>query len=165
MRCKCLQDDMRLGGRARGFGSDSRRNLNLSLPPEQALDAISRLMVAINRINDTVSFPRFMIMSPRHGDELIPMAAILAVAEIEKEGDPFNEAFRLHAQAWMRAFAGFAPEVKTMAELAMATAWRALGRRRHRTCSKSQCRRFQGLSDTKAELMDRLPRNLRRLPS
>ena len=138
---------------------------NLSLPPPQALEALSRLMVAINRINDTAPFPCFMIATPTYNDELIVLAAILAVAEIERDGDTFNEAFRLHAQAWMRAFAGLAPEVKNMAELAMATAW-------HGTGSPPPTQLFErsvfggskGFSDIKAELMDRLPRKLYRPP-
>ena len=50
-------------------------------------------MVAVNRADHTRGFPEFMIISPLYGDDMIPVAACLAVAEIKQDGGKVGEAF------------------------------------------------------------------------
>jgi hypothetical protein len=97
---------------------------NLSLPFTETLQAISRLMVAINRIDHTRGYPNFIIAHLGHGDAMIPMAAALAVDEIKGEGGKVNTAFRQHAQGWMISFGKLPPEIQAIVKPSVETAWR-----------------------------------------
>lgn len=101
---------------------------NFSLPPVQALNAISGLMVAINRLDIARGYPEFMILSPRHGDQIISMAAALAVAEIKQNGGMVKEAFRCHAlSGWMVGYDKAPPEIQENVRAMMEVAWRDSG--------------------------------------
>ena len=100
---------------------------NLSLPGGEALQAISRLMVAVNRVNYTQTFPDYMIISPRHGDEILPAAASLAVIDIKRVGDTVNDAFRRQADAWLISYPKLPPEIQEKVRYAMEIAWRDCG--------------------------------------
>jgi hypothetical protein len=64
-----------------------------------------------------------MIISPAHGDNMIPAAACLAVAEIKEEGGKVGAAFRHHAYAWMTSFGKLPPEIQARVRAAMNVAW------------------------------------------
>jgi hypothetical protein len=64
-----------------------------------------------------------MIISPAHGDNMIPMAACLAVAEIKREGGKVGAAFRQHADAWMMSFGKLPREIQATVRATMEVAW------------------------------------------
>jgi hypothetical protein len=135
---------------------------NLSLPPCEALEAISRLMVAVNRVDYTKGFPEFMINSPLHGDAIIPVAAALAVAEIQREGGRINEGFRRHADAWMLPFHQLPPNLQRTVQHAMQVAWQGSGSPPRHLFERSGPFRVKTAGEISADLEELLPRMLQR---
>lgn len=134
---------------------------NLSLPNAQALQAISRFMVAINRIDDTRNFPSFMVVSPAHGDSMIPMAAAFAAAEIRENGEGINDAFRVYADAWMMAFPKLPPEIQGVVRSSVESAWEGKGAVPAHLFDRKGPFNSKTFDEIASELRDLVPRKLR----
>lgn len=139
---------------------------NLSLPHAEAAEAISRLMVAINRVDHDRGFPDFIIVSPGHPDELVSVAAALAVADIKGNGGQVKEAFRQHARNWMSAFHKLTAEMQAKVRHQMEVAWRDGGSSipRHLFDSEGPFR-AKPFGELRDEMLAKLPRNLGRPPN
>ena len=138
---------------------------NFKLPAPQALEALSRLMVAVNRIDRSRGFPDIHILSPDHGDALIPLAAALSVAEIQRDGDVVLDGFRRYASVWLATFPKLPPEQQKFVREMFELAWAGTGSRPPDHLFQRSAG-FEGTSfdEIAASLTDRLPRMLRRPP-
>jgi len=121
--------------------------------------------VAVNRV-DPPGFPEFMIISPAHGDDMIPAAACLAVAEIKREGGRVGAAFRLHAETWMMSFSKLPLEIQVKVRAAMEVAWRDGGSQLPRHLfDRAGPFAAKTFDESRADLRDKLPHMLSRPPS
>jgi hypothetical protein len=101
---------------------------NCTLPQADALLTICKLMVAVNRIVTSSTFPDIMLLTPNQGDEIIPLAAALAVAAIKEHGNTVGEGFRSYAStSWMTAFRKLSPNHQALVRSQMAIAWKDAG--------------------------------------
>ncbi|WP_147021479.1 SIR2 family NAD-dependent protein deacylase, partial [Methylobacterium radiotolerans] len=132
---------------------------NLGLPPGEGAEAISRFMVAVNRLNFSSGFPSYLLACPRYPDYVVPVAAAMAVAEIKDAGDRVGEAFRIQADAWMIAFHKLPDHLQSQVKAAMEIAWKDAGQSVPRSLfNKSGPFAMKSFDDFMSEMRDRIPK-------
>lgn len=136
---------------------------NRHVPPVLAVQAVAFVMKACNRRPSRGGFDEFgAILCPALPDGNLPVAAAMAVAQLQESNEQITDNYRALATSWFQGYQDLNPEPRTLVETMIKAAWPG-----HLAASSPISRprspfRAKGFHQIKNDLMATLPKKLQK---